>query len=117
MLFNSLSFLIFFPIVTVIFFLLHPRLRWAWLLAASCFFYMSYRPVYILILALMITVDYFSAIEIERTGSRRRKKFFLLASIFVNVGMLAFFKYYDFLNDFLSGLFFPGAAAKVFPVF
>ena len=117
MLFNSLSFLIFFPVVTITFFLIKHRYRWAFLLAASCFFYMSFRPVYILILALMITVDYFSAIEIERSVSHKRKKFFLLASIFINVGMLAFFKYYDFLNGFISGLLPLEKGATLLPVF
>jgi len=117
MLFNSLSFLIFFPVVTIAFFSLKHRYRWALLLAASCFFYMTFRPVYILILALMITVDYFSAIEIERSVTQQRKKFFLFASIFVNVGMLAFFKYYDFLNHFVSRIFMYGEADPMLPVF
>ncbi|MEO8087427.1 MAG: MBOAT family O-acyltransferase [Bacteroidota bacterium] len=117
MLFNSLSFLIFFPVVTILFFLVQHRYRWALLLAASCFFYMSFRPVYILILAVMITVDYFSAIAIENSGSHRRKKIFLIGSIVVNVGMLAFFKYYDFLNNFISALLPLGKGAPLLPVF
>lgn len=117
MLFNSLSFLIFFPVVTILFFLLPHRYRWALLLTASCFFYMSFRPVYILILALMITVDYFTAIEIERSETHQRKKIFLMASIIVNVGMLAFFKYYDFLNDFFSGFFSTAQGENLLPVF
>ena len=117
MLFNSLSFLIFFPVVTVLFFLMPHRYRWALLLTASCFFYMSFRPVYILILGVMITVDYFTALEIEKSETHQRKKIFLLASIIVNVGMLAFFKYYNFLNDLISGFFPLGQDENLFPVF
>ena len=50
MLFNSSAFAIFFPVVTAGYFILPHRFRWAWLLAASCLFYMYFIPVYILIL-------------------------------------------------------------------
>ena len=77
------------------------------LLAASCYFYMFFRPVYILILAFTILVDYVAGIWIEESTGKRRKAF-LLASIFANVGVLAFFKYFNFLNSnagALSNLF------------
>lgn len=98
MLFNSLHFLIFFPIVTGLFFLIPHRVRWALLLAASCYFYMVFRPIYVLILAFTIVVDYTAGILIENAAGRRRK-ILLIASIVANVGVLAFFKYYDFLNE------------------
>src|SRR3954468_7712712 len=103
MLFNSFHFLVFFPVVTGLYFLLPHRARWALLLAASCYFYMVFRPVYILILAFTIGVDYFAGILIERSEGRRRKRW-LLASICANVGVLAFFKYYNFLDESLRGL-------------
>lgn len=97
MLFNSLHFLVFFPIVTALFFLLPQKFRWAMLLAASCYFYMVFKPVYILILCITIAVDYVSGIYIEKSEGKRRK-YFMIASIVTNVAMLAFFKYYNFLN-------------------
>ncbi|MDT7604999.1 MAG: alginate O-acetyltransferase complex protein AlgI, partial [Acidobacteriota bacterium] len=100
MLFNSLHFLIFFPVVTTLFFVLPHRLRWAMLLAASCYFYMVFKPLYILILAFTIIVDYTAGILIEDAKGRRRKAY-LVASICANVGVLAFFKYYNFLNGSL----------------
>lgn len=103
MLFNSFHFLVFFPVVTGLYFLLPHRFRWALLLAASCYFYMVFRPVYILILAFTIGVDYFSGILIENSVGRRRRAW-LLASICANVGVLAFFKYYNFLDESLRGL-------------
>lgn len=103
MLFNSLNFLIFFPIVTAMYFLLPYRFRVLWLLAASCYFYMAFIPMFILILAFTITVDYFAGIAIAGAEGKRRKQF-LLASIIANVGALFIFKYFNFFNANLSAL-------------
>lgn len=103
MLFNSFHFLIFFPIVTAAFFMLSPRYRWALLLLASCYFYMVFKPVYILILAFTIIVDYWAGLWIAKAEGRARR-WWLIASIIANVGILAFFKYFNFLNDSLSVL-------------
>lgn len=98
MLFNSFSFAIFFPIVTALFFLLPQRWRWAMLLAASCYFYMAFIPVYIFILFFTIAIDYTAGLLIENATSLRRRKLFLVGSILANVGVLAVFKYFNFLN-------------------
>src|SRR5512141_236490 len=103
MLFNSLQFLVFFAVITGLYFALPHRFRWPLLLAGSCYFYMAFIPVYILILVFTIVVDYFAGIAIEHSAGRRRK-WFLVASIVANVGVLAFFKYYNFLNDNLVHL-------------
>ncbi len=104
MLFNSAQFcLLFFPLVTALYFLLPHRWRWALLLAASCWFYMAFVPVYILILAFTIGVDYAAGILIEDSAGRR-KKLFLIASIIANVGVLAVFKYWNFLNHNIGDL-------------
>jgi alginate O-acetyltransferase complex protein AlgI len=104
MLFNSFQFLcIFFPLVTGLYFVLPQRWRWLLLLVASCWFYMAFVPAYILILAFTIAVDYFAGLWIERSEGRKRK-WLLTASIVANVGVLAFFKYYDFLNESIAGL-------------
>ena len=103
MLFNSLDFLIFFPVVTAGYFVLPHRFRWAWLLIASCYFYMAFIPAYILILFFVITIDYVAGIAIENALGRRRK-LFLLMSLLANIGTLAIFKYFNFLNGNLAGL-------------
>jgi|WetSurMetagenome_2_1015567.scaffolds.fasta_scaffold04588_5 alginate O-acetyltransferase complex protein AlgI len=101
MLFNSLEFLIFFPIVVALYYALpHPQ-RWKLLLLASCYFYMVFVPVYILILGFTIVVDYFAGIWLEKTVGKKRK-WLLIASIIANTGVLAVFKYYNFLNENLS---------------
>lgn len=97
MLFNSFTFLIFFPVVVTIYFVIPHRFRWAWLLSASCYFYMAFIPVYILILFFTIAIDYPAGILIENAEGRRRK-LWLVTSIFANVGVLAVFKYFNFLS-------------------
>ncbi|MCC6839381.1 MAG: MBOAT family protein [Flavobacteriales bacterium] len=104
MLFNSFEFIcIFFPLVTGLYFVLPHRWRWLLLLVASCWFYMAFVPVYILILAFTILVDYYAGIWIERSEGRKRK-LVLTASIIANVGVLAFFKYFNFLNESIAVL-------------
>jgi alginate O-acetyltransferase complex protein AlgI len=103
MLFNSINFLFFFIIVTTAYFVLPHKYRWVLLLASSCYFYMSFIPVYILILAFTIIVDYIAGIAIENSEGRK-KRLFLVVGLLVNILMLAFFKYYNFLNDNLTTL-------------
>jgi alginate O-acetyltransferase complex protein AlgI len=104
MLFNSLQFLIFFPVVMLLYFLLPHRLRWLLLLAASCVFYCAFYPPYILILFFTIAVDYVAGIYIEKSEGERRKQFLIL-SIVANVGVLAVFKYFNFfLNNYNHAL-------------
>jgi alginate O-acetyltransferase complex protein AlgI len=103
MLFNSVAFLIFFPVVTTVYFLLPHRFRWMLLLTASCYFYMAFIPKYILILAVTITVDYFAGLGLEKFEGRK-KRWILMASILTNIGMLAFFKYFNFANENLASL-------------
>lgn len=101
MLFNSLEFLLFFPIVTGLYFLSPHKYRWLLLLIASCWFYMAFVPVYIVILGATIVIDYFAGLYIAKQSGRKRK-LALTVSIVANVGVLAFFKYWNFLNANLT---------------
>jgi D-alanyl-lipoteichoic acid acyltransferase DltB (MBOAT superfamily) len=83
--------------------MLPHRQRWFLLLAASCYFYMVFFPVYILILGFTIIIDYFAGIWIEKAQGRKRK-LFLSLSLVANIGVLAIFKYYNFLNDIVTDL-------------
>jgi alginate O-acetyltransferase complex protein AlgI len=103
MLFNSLQFCAFFIIVTSLFFILPHRWRWLLLLGASCYFYMAFIPVYILILALIIIIDYIAGIYIEKTQGNI-KKYLLIASLVANIGVLFVFKYFNFLASSLTDL-------------
>ncbi|MHA8107671.1 MBOAT family O-acyltransferase [Aquirufa sp. 5-AUSEE-100C1] len=103
MVFNSLQFLVFFGIVTSAYFLLAHRFRWILLLAASCYFYMAFQPVYLGILGFTIIVDYYAGIYLEKFEGRS-KKLFLAASLLANIGVLAFFKYFGFFSGNLTAV-------------
>ncbi len=104
MLFNSIEFAIFFPVVTLIFFLLRQRWRVHWLLAASCFFYMAFIPAYILILLVTILIDYFAGIYLERIEDPRKKKILLGISILSTCTVLFIFKYFGFFTGSFVGM-------------
>jgi D-alanyl-lipoteichoic acid acyltransferase DltB (MBOAT superfamily) len=103
MLFNSLSFLVFFPLTTLVYFLLPHRWRWAHLLACSAVFYAAFIPAYLLILLFMILIDYAAGILIERAAGGRRRGYLVL-SLVANVGLLAVFKYFNFVNHNVHAL-------------
>ncbi len=103
MLFNSFHFLLFFIIVTSLYFMAPYNRRWLLLLLSSCYFYMAFVPIYIVILGFTIIIDYFAGIYIEKAEGKRRKSFLIL-SLIANIGVLAIFKYYNFFNDNLSFL-------------
>ena len=107
MLFNSLEFIFFYIFVTIVFFILPQKFRWVHLLAASCYFYMAFIPVYILILGGTIVVDYAAGLLIEKSAGTKRKSY-LIMSLIANIGVLCIFKYYNFFVDninFTASLF------------
>lgn len=103
MLFNSIEFVFFFILVTSLYFILPHKYRWFLLLVASCYFYMAFVPVYILILFFTIVIDYFAGIWIEEAEGKKKRRYLVL-SLIANIGVLAVFKYYNFLNDNLTFL-------------
>jgi alginate O-acetyltransferase complex protein AlgI len=98
MLFNSLQFLVFFPVVTFLYFVVPHKYRWLMLFLASCYFYTAYVPQYLLILFFLIIVDYAAGIFIEKSKGAKRK-LILTISIISNVGILCFFKYFTYIID------------------
>lgn len=103
MLFNSISFFVFFPVVTILYFALPHKYRWMFLLGASCVFYMAFIPWYILILAIIIGIDYWAGMRIEESQGRRRKTW-LIASIVSTSLVLIVFKYFNFFNTNMSAI-------------
>ncbi|WP_017259309.1 MBOAT family O-acyltransferase [Pedobacter arcticus] len=103
MLFNSISFAFFYVIVTLLYYIFPHKNRWFLLLAASCYFYMAFVPIYILILAFTIVIDYIAGIYIEKAQGKQRK-LLLIISLIANIGVLAVFKYYNFINDNITFL-------------
>jgi D-alanyl-lipoteichoic acid acyltransferase DltB (MBOAT superfamily) len=97
MLFNTVQFLTFFVVVIALHYAApRPARRWI-LLAASYFFYMSWNPVFVLLLLTLTAVDYAAGMLIERWQEPRQKKLLLVLSLTANLGFLGFFKYYNFL--------------------
>ena len=103
MLFNSWNFLIFFPLVYVVYYGLPFCHRWKWLLFSSCIFYMAFIPFYILILFVIIIIDYVAGIFIVRY-SGYKKNLILLLSIGATCLVLFFFKYHDFVAKNINWL-------------
>lgn len=103
MLFNSLEFAIFFPLVVALFFVLPRPGKIPLLLLASCAFYMAFIPAYILILFTTILVDYAAAFYIERSQGRSRTGY-LVASIISTCAILAVFKYCNFFLGNVTGI-------------
>ncbi len=102
MLFNSFQFLIFFPIVVVLFYIIPKKMRYIWLLISSYYFYMSWNPKYAVLIALSTCVTYLSGIWIEKCNmvhtvhKERNKKICVAGSLVINLAVLAFFKYGNF---------------------
>lgn len=104
MLFNSIQFLIFFPIVILIYFIWPNRIRHIWLLLASYYFYMSWNPKYALLIALSTVITYLSGILIERCTKTGHKRLVVAGSLISNLMILAVFKYADFVLHTLGTL-------------
>jgi len=104
MLYNSLQFFFFYIIVTIAYWNLPNKYRWQLLLLSSCYFYMVYIPKYILVLGCTILIDYISGIYIEKISNKHVKKSLLIVSLLSNIGILLFFKYFNFLNESLDNL-------------
>jgi len=115
MLFNSIQFLIFFIVVTLAYFSLSWRGRWILLLTASCYFYMVFKPVYLLILFGTIVIDYFAGIWIAQAKTHRNRKLLLIISLISNVGILAFFKYFDFVEESVNAVLASLGSEMAFP--
>ncbi len=100
MLFNSLTFLLFFLIVLAMFEMLRSwNARKKLLLLASYLFYAAWNPPYVLVLLLSTGVDWWLARHIARSTAPRRRLFFLCISLAANLGLVAYFKYGNFLLE------------------
>src|SRR5579872_5462763 len=103
MLFNSFPFLLFFLIVTPLYYFTPHRGRWLILLVASCYFYACFIPAYLPILLTIIAIDYVAGRCIENAAGKKRKAFLIL-SLSLNLGALALFKYYNFFAQNIDHL-------------
>lgn len=102
MLFNSIDFLIFYPIILLILICVPKKARQISLLAGSYFFYMCWEPKYIILILISTLSTYLCAILIERTELRNMKRIVLVCGLLVNLGILFGFKYLNFFFDTLG---------------
>lgn len=113
MLFNSLQFLFFFPIVVAVYYLIPQKVRTYWLLAASYYFYMCWNAKYVVLLLLSTIVTYVSGVLLERCGNSdveeksrtRRKKLCVAVGFILNLSILFVFKYLNFGLESLQQIF------------
>jgi alginate O-acetyltransferase complex protein AlgI len=115
MLFNGFQYWIFFLIVVVLFYSVPFRFGKILLLLASYVFYMWWDPRFIVLILTSTVVDYCLGIWLE-VASGRRKKVLLAVSLIVNLGLLGFFKYYDFFAGSLAGLLHISASSVVLQI-
>lgn len=101
MLFNSLQFLLFFPLVCIIYFILrNNKSRIPFLLIASYYFYMNWNPAYAILILTSTLLTYLCGIFVENhKNEKHKKKLFLTISLIINFSILFIFKYFNFIND------------------
>ncbi len=107
MLFNSFTFLIFFPIVCILYYAI-PTVKFKnmFLLLASYYFYMNWKPIYAVLILTSTVLTYVCGLLVEKyTNNRRKQKTALTISLLLNFGILFVFKYFNFINDSIFSLF------------
>lgn len=110
MLFNSIDFLVFFPIVVLLYWVIPKKIRYIWLLAASYYFYMSWNAEYALLIAASTLITYVCGLGIGYFGKRDGKhaklwqKIVIAAGFVSNLGILFFYKYFDFFMENINAV-------------
>ena len=105
MLFNSLQFVVFFPIVIILYFIIPHNKRWILLLIASYYFYMCWKVDYIILIMISTLIDYVCSNKMSKINEKPKRKKWLLISIFSNLGILFGFKYFNFFSQNIQTLF------------
>lgn len=104
MLFNSLSFAVFMTVIFFVYWLLPQKFRWPLLLIASYYFYMSWNPKYVVLILFTTIVSYVSALAIDKVSTARTKKLVLTVAIISCLGVLFFFKYFNFTSEIVTSI-------------
>ena len=124
MLFTSITFAFFLPVIFVVYWAVPKRYRYIALLIADIVFYMYGGPIYIILLAAIALVTYLAGLRIDREeGGDKHGKIYLIASVVIVIGLLAFFKYANFTLDTLTDIcrlfsinFSPGVLKLALPL-
>lgn len=104
MVFTSFNFLIFFPIVAVLYWITPTKFRWLTLLIASYFFYINIKPVYVLLVAGVTLSTYVFTRLMDKTNQESRKKGYMIINVILILLPLFFFKYFAAINSVIFSL-------------
>lgn len=115
MTFNSWEFLLFYPIVLLLYFILPKKLKWPMLLVASYYFYMCYQAELVFLIFGTTLISWVASNIIERTAKSGVRKFWLTITLIVCLGVLFFYKYFNFLAGSVVGLitYFGGTPSPI----
>ncbi len=102
--FNSAEFLIFYPVVLLLHFLIPLKFRWIALLAVSYYFYMTWNPSLIFLILFTTVVSWICSLVIEKSQKKSTQRLCLVVTLVICLGVLFFFKYYNFLASSVSAL-------------
>ncbi|WP_367923867.1 MBOAT family protein [uncultured Ruthenibacterium sp.] len=104
MLFNSWQYMVFLPLVVLLYYCLPHKWRWGLLLLASYYFYMSWNAKLVVLIAASTLSSWVFALLIERSSQKSRRRIFLVLGVGVSLALLLFFKYFNFLSNSLTAL-------------
>ena len=102
--FNSWQFAVFLPIVFFAYYGLKHKYRWILLLIASYYFYMSWNPRLIVLIGGTTLISYICAMKVEDSQEKSRKKAWMMAALISCLGVLFFFKYFNFFSESVTAL-------------
>lgn len=105
--FNSIEFIIFYPIVLLLYFLLPKTMKWPMLLVSSYFFYMCYNPPLVVLMFGTTLVSWLCSKLMEKTESTALRRLALAIALISSLGVLFFYKYFDFLSASFNSVFTP----------
>ncbi len=104
MLFNSIDFLIFFPLIVLIYYIIPYRFRYIWMLMASYYFYMQWHPAYIFLLFGTTAVTYLGGRILDKVKGTGARKCILALVIVINLTVLGYFKYSNMIMGYVDAL-------------
>jgi len=104
MTFNSLAFLIFYPIVALLYFILPRRAAWPMLLIASYYFYMCYQTELVVLILGTTLISWLASHALARSENKAVRRLWLTLTLLVCFGVLFFYKYFNFLSGTVTGL-------------
>lgn len=118
MLFNSLAYAVFLPVVFILYWVIPTKYRWVLLLIASYYFYMSWNYKYVVLILFTTIVSYSASLLLERTKKKAGKHVIVMSSLVLCLGVLFVFKYYNFAMDTIAhfSLFEPRYLDLLLPV-